>query len=74
MKDRPYEVARNCRYGGYQRALGSMVYNFFDKKTGSGAIATSKVAVIANEQLAKELHNPVTKKFKRGKVNVTCCI
>ena len=36
MKDRAYEIARYCGYNGYQRALASMVYKFFDKKTGSG--------------------------------------
>ena len=44
----------------YQRALASMVYKFFDKKTRSG--------INANEQLAEELHKPVTKRFKRRKV------
>ena len=44
----------------YQRALASMVYKFFDKKTRSG--------VNINEQLAEELHKPVTKSFKRKKV------
>ena len=34
--------------------------NFFHKKTGSG--------VSVNERLAKELHKPVTEKFKRRKV------
>ena len=37
-----------------------MVYNFFDKKTESGESV--------NEQLAEQLHKPVTKKFKRRKV------
>ena len=37
-----------------------MVYNFFDKTTGSGASV--------NEELAQKLHNPVIKKFKRRKV------
>ena len=41
----------------YQRTLASKVYSFFDKKTGS--------AVSVNEQLAEDLHKPVTKKFKR---------
>ena len=62
LKDRAYEIARNCDYHGYQRALASMVYKFFDKKTGSG--------VSVNEQLAEELHKPVIKKFKRRKLNV----
>ena len=60
MKDRAYEIARNCKYDGYQRALAGMVYNFFDKKTGS--------RVSVNEQLAQELHKPAIKKFKRRKV------
>ena len=60
MKDRAYKIARNRNYDGYQRALASMVYNFFDKKTGLG--------VSVNEQLAEELHEPVNKKFKREKV------
>ena len=37
-----------------------MVYKVFEKKTGSGASL--------NQQLAEELHKPVTKKFKRRKV------
>ena len=45
-----------------------MFYKFLDKKTESGAIATSKVGISVNDQLAEELHKPVTKKFKRRKV------
>ena len=62
LKDRAYQIARNCGYDGYQRALASMIYKFFDKKSGSG--------VKVNEQLTEELHKPVTKKFKRKKVYV----
>ena len=35
LKDRAHEIAKNYGYDGYQRALASMVYKFFDKKTGS---------------------------------------
>ena len=66
LKDRAYEIARN--HDEYQRALASMVYKFFDKKTGSGAITTSKLGISVNEQLAEELHKLVIKKFKRRKV------
>ena len=59
LKDRAYEIVRNCEYDGYQRTA-SMVCKFFDKETGSG--------VSVNEQLAEELHKPVTKKFKRREV------
>ena len=51
MKDRAYEIARNHIYDGYQRALASMVYKCFDKKTAS--------RISVNEQLADELHKPV---------------
>ena len=29
LKDRFYEIARNCKYDGYQRALASIVYKVF---------------------------------------------
>ena len=29
LKDRAYEIVRNRKYDGYQRALASMVYKFF---------------------------------------------
>ena len=60
LRDRAYEFARNLNYDGYQRALASMIYKFFDKKTGS------RISVY--EKLAEELHKPVIKKFKRRKV------
>ena len=47
LKDRAHKIARNHGYDGNQRALASMVYRFFDKKTGS--------RVSVNEQLAEEL-------------------
>ena len=60
MKDGAYEIARSCNYDEYQRALTSMDYNGFDKKSGPG--------VSVNEKLAEELHKPVIKKIKRRRV------
>ena len=45
LNDRAYEIARNCNFDGYERALESMIYKFFDKKTGWGVIATSKAKI-----------------------------
>ena len=59
LKDRAYEVARNCNYYGYQRVLASLVYKFFDKKT--------RLGMSVNEQLAEKFHKPIIKKFKRKK-------
>ena len=44
-----------------------MFYNFVGKKTGSGAIATSKAGASVNEELAQGLHKRMIKKFKRRK-------
>ena len=33
LKDKPFEIASNPKYDGYQRGLASMVYKFFDKKS-----------------------------------------
>ena len=32
LLDKAFEIARNCGYDRYQRALASMVYKFFDRK------------------------------------------
>ena len=68
MKNDAYEIALNPKYDGYQGALGSMMYNIFDEKTVSGAIATSKAGANENEVLVQELHIPAIKKFKTRKV------
>ena len=68
LKDEAYEIAMNPKYDGYQGGLSSMVYKFFDKKIGSRM--TSKKISNLNEVLAQELHKPVIKKFKRGRVYV----
>ena len=35
LKDKAYEIAVNHKYDGYQRALVSIIYKFFDEKTAS---------------------------------------
>ena len=44
LKDRAYEIARNRKYVGYQRALASMVYKFCGKETGSGVGVNKQLA------------------------------
>ena len=56
LGDRAFNIAKNPKYGWYQRGLASMVYKFFDKKfMGSGVNIPSEL----NKQLAKELHKPI---------------
>ena len=59
LKDRAYELAINPKYDGYQIGLTSIVYKFFENRTGSGASV--------NSELVQELHKPVIKKLKEGK-------
>ena len=59
MKSKAFNIARNPKYGGYQRRLASMVYKFFDKKSTGSGIANNEIK--QNLQLAKELHKPIIK-------------
>ena len=63
LRDKAFKIASDPKYDGYQRGLASMVYKFFDKKSGGGRIINEP-----NYQLADELHKPVIKKIKKRKV------
>ena len=65
LRDKAFNIAKNPKYDGYQRGLASMVYKFFDKKTKGSGVNTP---LEFNEQLAKKLHKPITRKFKKRKV------
>ena len=60
LKDKAFKIAINPRYDGYQRALASMVWKFFDKR--------SKKVLGSGLQLADELRKQIIRKFKRIKV------
>ena len=65
LRDKAFNIAKNLKYDGYQRGLASVVYKFFDKKCkGSGV----NIEVMHNEQLTKELHKPIVRKFKKRTV------
>ena len=70
-----FNIAKDPKYDGYQRGLASMVYTFFDKKSASLADKSTEVSGVVNtkiisqnQQLAKELHKPIIRKFKKRKV------
>ena len=69
LKDKAFKIASDPKYDGYQRGLASMVQKFFDKKSIS--LKKSSGSGLANElnyQLENELHKPIIRKFKKGKV------
>ena len=48
LRDKAFNIAKNPKYDGYQRGLGSLVYKFFDKKSKG-----VNIPLEFNEQLAK---------------------
>ena len=71
LRDKTFKIASDHKYDGYQRALASMAYKFFDKKSqGSGHHLSSASQLASNKeniQLADELHKPIIKKLKKKK-------
>ena len=64
LRNKAFNIAKNTKYGEYQRGLDSMVYKFFDKKS---AVSGIKNQITQNQQLAEEVHKPVIKTFKKEK-------
>ena len=38
LRDKAFNIAKDQKYDGYQRGLGSMVYKLFNKRTASSSI------------------------------------
>ena len=64
LRDKAFNIAKNPKYDGYQRGLASMVYKFFDKKSAGSGITNNNNNKL-NIQLAKALHKPITRNFKK---------
>ena len=65
MCEEAFNTAKNQKYGGCQRSIASMIYKFFDKKVSGSSIRYEN---ISKKELAKELHKPIIRKFKKRKV------
>ena len=65
LRDKAFNIAKNTKYDGFQRCLASMVYKFFDKKSSGSGLNNE---IKQNEQLTKELHKPIIRKFKTKRV------
>ena len=63
LRDKALNIAKNPKYDVYQRGLASMVYKFFDKKSKGGGVANNEIK--QNVQLAKELHEPISRNYKK---------
>ena len=47
LRDKAFKNASDQKYDGYQRELASMVYKFFDKKSGGSGLANKKIYTIS---------------------------
>ena len=63
LRNKPFNIAKNPMYDGYQRGLASMVCKFFDKKTERSGHHSLIANYKENIELANELHNPIIRKF-----------
>ena len=72
LRDKAFNTAKDPKYDGYQRGLASLVYKFFNGKTASitdkSAAGSGIKSMLQNQQLAKELHKSIIRKFKKRKV------
>ena len=66
FRDKAFNIAKNPKYNGYQRGLASMFYKAFDKKFKGSGVVNNKIK--QNLQLAKELHKPIIRNFKKRTV------
>ena len=70
LRDKAFNIAKNPKYDGYQRGLASMVSKFFDTKSaGSGIVNNNNNNNKQNIQLAKELHKPIIRNFKKRTID-----
>ena len=68
LRSKTFNIAKNPKNCRCQRAIASMVYNLFDKKSAS---LTDKFAkgggvhneIKQNEEFSEELHKPIIKKI-----------
>ena len=49
LRDKAFTIAKNTKYGGYQKELASMVYKFIDKKSKGSGVAKIRLNKMCNE-------------------------
>ena len=65
---KPFNIAENLKYDGYQCRLASMIYKFFYKNSTGTSTHSGTGINVENQQLAEELHKPVIRTFENHKV------
>ena len=68
LKNKALKIARNPKYNGYERGLTSMVFKFLNSKSKGSGLKENLEDSVKNSQLADEVHKPIVRKFKKGRV------
>ena len=63
LKNKTFKIANHPKYNGYQTGLGSMIYNFFDKKSKGSGIINEPNYQLANNFINQLLENSKKEKF-----------
>ena len=66
MHDKAFSIVKNPKYDGYQKSLASIGL-CFDKKTSGSGIKNENMS---DQQLGKDLHKPIIKKFKKSTITL----
>ena len=62
LRDKAFKIASDPKYDGYQRGLSSMVYTFFDKKSGGVVLLMSQII-----SWQKNFINPLLENLRKEK-------
>ena len=65
LGDKAFNIAKNPKYGAYQRGLTCMVYTFYDKKTPD---VVFKSKIMSTQQLVEELHKSIITNLEKRKI------
>ena len=70
LRDKAFNIAKNPKYDRYKKGLVSMINKFFDKNSkGSGVVNNNNNNNNRqNIQLAKGLHKPTIRNFRKRTV------
>ena len=66
LHNKAFNIAKIPKDVSHQKGLASMVYKFFDKKYFGNDV---KSEIMPNQELAKEIHNSIIRKFEKRKVS-----
>ena len=68
LHDQSFAIASNPQHDRYCGGLASIIHNFFQKKSSNTTAHTGRGIISDDQQLANELHKPITRKFKKDKI------